>query len=81
MSRRTDANLGGVECWSIPELGCNVCACLCDVLTYDGTVYMLVCSYLHTEVCSYVDLGVLKEVFFYVSMCIRNYAPRITQVV
>ena len=68
-------------CWSILELGCSVCACLCDVLTYGGTVYMLVCSYLHTVVCSYVYSGVLKEVFFCVSICIRNHAPRITHVV
>jgi hypothetical protein len=42
---------------------------------------MLVCSYLHTVVCSYVYPGVLKEVFFCISVCIRNYAPRITHVV
>jgi hypothetical protein len=56
----------------------HICACLCGVLTYGGTVYMLVCSYLHTVVCLYVYSGVLKEVFFCVSICIRNYAPRIT---
>jgi hypothetical protein len=31
-------------------------------------VYMLVCSYLHTVLCSYVYSGVLKEVFFSVSI-------------
>jgi hypothetical protein len=44
-------------------------------------MYMLVCSYLHTVVCSYVYPGVLNEVFFCIGVCIRNYAPRITHVV
>jgi hypothetical protein len=75
---RDDAHLKGVLEYSRVRAQRLCVPVWCTYVRWYGVhacVFVLTYS-----VCSYVYSGVLKEVFFCVSICIRNYAPRITHV-